>query len=169
MCFPRMTQNDRCYSQQGIAEICKMYHSSVRKSNFHFPFRVPATAPPDPFEKLAAPARRALNRAGITSVKLLSKVSERNVAGLHDMGPNAIGTLRAVLRANGLRFKRAHRIKKPGTPPGFPSAFAERRARQRNVSFEFTMFTEVTFRDSFSTTASFSRTSAASPDFTTLE
>jgi hypothetical protein len=68
-------------------------------------FRVAATVPSDPFAGLAAPARRALARAGIRSAKELSKVSERHVAELHGMGPSAIRALRATLRANGLGFK----------------------------------------------------------------
>jgi len=68
-------------------------------------FRVAATIPPDPFERLAVPARRALSRAGVISVKQLSNVTERYVAGLHGLGPNAMRTLRAMLRANDLRFR----------------------------------------------------------------
>lgn len=65
-------------------------------------FRV---AQSNPFFLLAAPAQRALARAGIVSIAQLSKRTERQVAKLHGMGPHAIRKLRMLLRANGVRFK----------------------------------------------------------------
>jgi uncharacterized protein YdhG (YjbR/CyaY superfamily) len=59
----------------------------------------------NPFFLLAAPAQRALARAGITSLKQLSKRTERQVAELHGMGPKAIRKLRTLLRANGMGFR----------------------------------------------------------------
>jgi uncharacterized protein YdhG (YjbR/CyaY superfamily) len=69
-------------------------------------FRV---AQSNPFFLLAAPAQRALARAGITSIKQLSKRTERQVAELHGMGPQGIRKLRTLLRANGAWFKRDSR------------------------------------------------------------
>jgi uncharacterized protein YdhG (YjbR/CyaY superfamily) len=60
----------------------------------------------DPFSRLAAPAQRALADAGITSLKQLSQKAERQIAQLHGMGPGALNTLLAILRTNGLTFKR---------------------------------------------------------------
>lgn len=60
----------------------------------------------EPFAKLAAPARRALKAAGITSAAKLSKFTESEVAGLHGIGPNALISLRNLLRSEGLRFKK---------------------------------------------------------------
>lgn len=57
------------------------------------------------FEDLAAPARRALDRAGIRTLTELSAYSEREIAGLHGMGPNALARLAAKLEAMGLAFK----------------------------------------------------------------
>jgi len=55
--------------------------------------------------KLAAPARRALTSAGLTSLKDLTKVSEDELMQLHGMGRNALGTLRDALKAKGLSFR----------------------------------------------------------------
>jgi hypothetical protein len=54
--------------------------------------------------KLAAPARHALEAAGLGSLDLLAKVTEREVAALHGMGPKAIYALKAALDARGLTF-----------------------------------------------------------------
>ena len=53
---------------------------------------------------LAAPARRALAGAGITSLASLSRKSEVDVLALHGMGPNAMAALRTALKAKGLTF-----------------------------------------------------------------
>jgi hypothetical protein len=53
---------------------------------------------------LAAPARRALDAAGYTSLGQLSSVCEAELLRLHGMGPKAIGQLREALAAQGLAF-----------------------------------------------------------------
>jgi predicted RecB family nuclease len=59
------------------------------------------------FAGLAAPARRALEVAGLTTLAKLAKQIETQVMGLHGMGPNAIAKLRASLEKEGLTFKKA--------------------------------------------------------------
>ncbi len=59
----------------------------------------------NPFQKLAAPAQRALTHAGITSVKKLSRATEGQLSRLHGIGPDALRTLRTMLRTSGLKFK----------------------------------------------------------------
>jgi predicted RecB family nuclease len=54
---------------------------------------------------LSAPARRALQGAGIDSPKKLARHSETDILALHGMGPSAIPKLRAALKAQGLAFK----------------------------------------------------------------
>jgi predicted RecB family nuclease len=54
---------------------------------------------------LAAPARRALEGAGLTTLAKLAAKSEARVRELHGMGPNAIAKLRALLKKEGLSFK----------------------------------------------------------------
>ncbi len=54
---------------------------------------------------LAAPARRALENAGIKTIKQLARLSEKELLALHGMGPGSVPKLKAVLAANGLQFK----------------------------------------------------------------
>jgi hypothetical protein len=55
--------------------------------------------------KIAAPAQRALQSAGITSLKQLTKITEAELLQLHGMGKNALEKLRDALKANGLSFR----------------------------------------------------------------
>jgi len=59
---------------------------------------------PIPLDGLPAPARRALATAGYTTLEQLAEVRERDVAGLHGMGPNALEKLRRALAEHGLSF-----------------------------------------------------------------
>jgi DNA-directed RNA polymerase alpha subunit len=53
---------------------------------------------------LSAPARRALENAGIKTLKQLSKFSEKQILELHGMGPSSIPKLKAELKKEGLSF-----------------------------------------------------------------
>lgn len=53
---------------------------------------------------LASPARRALAAAGYERLEQLAGVRESELAGLHGMGPKALGQLREALAARGLTF-----------------------------------------------------------------
>ena len=57
------------------------------------------------FPKIGAPATRALEAAGYTTLKQLTKITEAELAQLHGMGPKALGILREALKAQGLSFK----------------------------------------------------------------
>ncbi|MFM8427931.1 MAG: hypothetical protein ACKOBL_22400, partial [Chloroflexota bacterium] len=70
------------------------------------------------FPKIGAPATRALEAAGYTNLKQLTKVTEAEIAQLHGMGPKALGILRDTLKAQGLSFKQGHageKLKKKGS------------------------------------------------------
>lgn len=54
---------------------------------------------------LAAPARRALENNGITTLEQLSKYSEKEVLSLHGMGKSTIPVLQKLLTDNKLAFK----------------------------------------------------------------
>ncbi|MGG0586031.1 RNA polymerase alpha subunit C-terminal domain-containing protein [Priestia megaterium] len=54
---------------------------------------------------LSAPARRALENNGITSLQQLSKFGEKEILQFHGMGPASLPKLRTALQANGLAFK----------------------------------------------------------------
>lgn len=69
--------------------------------------------------KIGAPATRALEAAGYTNLKQLTKVSEAEVAQLHGMGSKALGILREALKAEGLSFKQGQggeKLRKKGSP-----------------------------------------------------
>jgi predicted RecB family nuclease len=53
---------------------------------------------------LGAPARRALENNGITSLEKLSKYSEKEVLNFHGMGKSTIPKLKNILEDNGLSF-----------------------------------------------------------------
>ena len=53
---------------------------------------------------LGAPARRALENAGITTLVLLSKYSEKDILKLHGIGKSTIPILKQQLENAGLKF-----------------------------------------------------------------
>jgi uncharacterized protein YdhG (YjbR/CyaY superfamily) len=69
--------------------------------------------------RIGAPATRALEAAGYTSLKQLTKVSEAELGQLHGMGPKALGILREALKAKGWSFKQGkadEKLNKKGSP-----------------------------------------------------
>jgi len=54
---------------------------------------------------LSAPARRALENKGITTLSELSAFSETEILDLHGIGPGSIPKLRSALKQEGLTFK----------------------------------------------------------------
>ncbi len=57
------------------------------------------------FPKMPAPARRALDAAGIRTLKDLSKWTETRLLALHGMGTASLPSLRKALKEQGLQFK----------------------------------------------------------------
>ncbi len=55
---------------------------------------------------LGAPARRALEGAGLTTLAKLARKSEAQVLELHGMGPGSMPALRKALKAEGLSFRK---------------------------------------------------------------
>ncbi len=69
--------------------------------------------------KIGKPATQALEAAGYTNLKQLTRVTEAELAQLHGMGPKALGILREALKAEGLSFKQGkvgEKLKKKGSP-----------------------------------------------------
>jgi uncharacterized protein YdhG (YjbR/CyaY superfamily) len=69
--------------------------------------------------KIGAPATRALEIAGYTNLKQLTRVTEAEIVQLHGMGPKALGILREALKAEGLSFKQGQageKLRKKGSP-----------------------------------------------------
>ncbi|WP_042160814.1 DNA-directed RNA polymerase subunit alpha C-terminal domain-containing protein [Paenibacillus gorillae] len=59
----------------------------------------------DKLVKISQPARRALRGAGITTLEQLAERSEKELLGLHGLGPKSMPELSAVLTAKGMSFK----------------------------------------------------------------
>jgi uncharacterized protein YdhG (YjbR/CyaY superfamily) len=71
------------------------------------------------FPKIGSPATSALEAAGYTDLKQLTRVTEAELAQLHGMGPKALGILREALKAEGLSFKQGQageKLRKKGSP-----------------------------------------------------
>ncbi len=58
----------------------------------------------DTLPKIGAPATRALNAAGYTSLRQLAGVSRVELAKLHGMGPKALGIIESALERHNLRL-----------------------------------------------------------------
>jgi len=54
---------------------------------------------------LSAPARRALENNGITTLQQLSTYTEKEILQFHGMGPASLPKLRAALKEHGLAFR----------------------------------------------------------------
>lgn len=54
---------------------------------------------------LASPARRALEHAGIATLRELSGCTEKEILALHGMGPKSMPILRQALASEGLTFR----------------------------------------------------------------
>ncbi len=54
---------------------------------------------------VSAPARRALEREGLTTLIKLSRQTEAEILQLHGVGPSAIPKLRKALEGAGLKLK----------------------------------------------------------------
>lgn len=59
---------------------------------------------PLPLPRLSAPAGRALAAAGITDLRALDGMPEKDVLALHGIGPSQLGVLRTALVAAGCAF-----------------------------------------------------------------
>jgi predicted RecB family nuclease len=88
--------------------ICPNGHSYYKSSDCPVcPKCEAAKVPEQDFLKaIAAPARRAVEGIGVKTLKQLARHTEAEIAALHGMGPNAMGKLRAALKAQGSAFKK---------------------------------------------------------------
>lgn len=85
--------------------VCKNGHRFSKSSDCPVcPVCEAAKKPTGDLPKLYAPARRALENAGISSLLQISKYKESEISDLHGMGPKAMQVLREELGAKGLSF-----------------------------------------------------------------
>jgi predicted RecB family nuclease len=93
---------------KGIKKVCRKGHVFYRSSDCPTcPICEKDRRPSRGFLAiLAAPARRALESAGITTLKQLSQWSEKEILELHGMGPSSIPKLRKALSDENRSFRR---------------------------------------------------------------
>ena len=91
-----------------LRRVCPKGHGYLKSSDCRSCPRCEAAKRPAAgfLSGLAAPARRALEGAGLTTLARLAQRGENEVSALHGMGPNAMGKLRASLQKAGLTFAR---------------------------------------------------------------
>lgn len=72
------------------------------------PICAAGAAPEEGFlAKISAPARRALDSIGVRTLKQLARHGEKEIAGLHGMGPKGVRILKECLAAEKLAFKKS--------------------------------------------------------------
>jgi predicted RecB family nuclease len=86
---------------------CKNGHKFYKSSDCPtYPICEEERKPKDNFLSLiGAPARRALERKGITTLKKLSTYSEKEILALHGMGKSTITKLQKLLKELEFSFK----------------------------------------------------------------
>ena len=92
---------------KGTLKICKKGHQFYKSSDCPTcPICEEERKPNTGFlSLLSAPARRALENNGLTTLKKVSKFSEKEIRKLHGLGPAGVVKLSALLRSAGLSFK----------------------------------------------------------------
>ena len=90
------------------AKICNQGHKFYKSSDCPVcPICANADKPSNGFlANISAPARRALASKEITTLAQLATFTEKEIAGLHGMGPNAMEKLKTELTKSGLTFKK---------------------------------------------------------------
>ncbi len=104
--FKKYTEENEVVTK-GSLRICKQGHRYYKSSDCPTcpvceELRNPAGGFPT---NLSAPARRALENAGIKTLKQLSSWNEEELLNLHGIGPTTIPKLREVLKTAQLSFK----------------------------------------------------------------
>jgi hypothetical protein len=104
-------------AQKGTPRVCPNGHRYIKSSDCPTCPKCEAGKKPatEFLSGLGAPARRALEGEGITTLKKLSGYSEKEILRLHGMGPASIPVLKSALKAARLSFAngRAKNISQP--------------------------------------------------------
>jgi predicted RecB family nuclease len=93
---------------KGMLRICKNGHRYYKSSDCPTCPVCEEDRKPDKgfLSLLAAPARRALEQAGIKTLMQLARHSEADLLKLHGMGPASIPKLQKVLDSKGLKLRK---------------------------------------------------------------
>lgn len=95
-------------THKGTLRTCSKGHKYYKSSDCPTcPICEQGNAPKDGFlSKLSAPARRALENAGIKTLKQLAAHSEKEILALHGLGPASMPILKTALKEEGLSLKK---------------------------------------------------------------
>ena len=95
-------------ANEGILKICSKGHRYYKSSDCPTcPICEQERKPKDGFlSVLSAPARRALETAGIKKLQDLADKRESEILKLHGIGPSSIPKLQKALQSIGLTFKK---------------------------------------------------------------
>ena len=86
----RTCKNGHVYYKSSDCPTCPTCEAEAKKEKF--------------FVQLSAPARRALENEGITTVKKLASKTEKEIMALHGMGKASLAALKKALEDAGLKF-----------------------------------------------------------------
>lgn len=103
----RVKENEEKAARKKLLKTCKAGHKFYKTSDCPTcPICEKENKPADGFlSLLSAPARRSLQNNDITTLKKLSKLSEKEVLQLHGMGKASIPILREALNKEGMSFR----------------------------------------------------------------
>ena len=86
------------------AELVRRYAPGRQPTQERDPMPSDEPAPPLP-DGLSAPVLQALTATGLTDLRRVAEVTEKELLALHGVGPKTIVTLRPALDRHGLAFR----------------------------------------------------------------
>ncbi len=89
----RICPNGHSYIKSSTCPVCPICEAGKSMADTRIP-------------KLAAPARRALENAGIQSLNDFASFTENEIMGWHGMGPNAFSKILMALKENKIQLKK---------------------------------------------------------------
>lgn len=103
----KQERNDGMKPSEKTLRICEKGHRFYKSSDCNSCTVCEAERKPKEgfLASLSAPARRALEGKGITSVEELSDYTEKEIMSLHGVGKTALVRMKEALDEAGLRFK----------------------------------------------------------------
>jgi uncharacterized protein YdhG (YjbR/CyaY superfamily) len=106
----RVLENRQIAETKGKIKTCPKGHQFYKSSDCPSCPQCAAlqTDADDCFRPLSAPARRALEQAGITHPEKLAGFTQKEILALHGIGPAAIPVMKKLLAARGLDFRKTN-------------------------------------------------------------
>ena len=89
----RICSNGHKYYKSSDCPTCPICESKIKTNN-------------ELLDSLSAPARRAFEREGITSLTKLANYNEKEILKLHGVGPSSLPKLKKLLKVKNLKFNK---------------------------------------------------------------